>query len=659
MKQAIRSFLTILLLLCAVTTLNAETYTGSCGDNVSYSLDTKTGVLSITGTGSMSNYGLYSSAPWYSDRSYVKTVTISEGVTSIGSNAFYNCTGLTSITIPNSVTSIGDYAFRNCSALTSITIPNSVTNIGRSAFFGCSKLTSIKVDEGNKTFDSRENCNAIINSTTNELIAGCKNTIIPNSVTSIGSYAFDGCSGLTSITIPNSVTSIGNSAFYNCKGLTSITIPNSVTSIGSYAFDGCSGLTSITIPNSVTSIGNEAFYYCTGLTSITIPNSVTSIGSGAFSGCSGLTNITIPNSVTSIGEYAFQNCSGLTSIKVDEGNKIFDSRENCNAIIDRTTNTLIAGCKNTIIPNSVTSIGRGAFNGCSGLTSITIPNSVTSIGDYAFSRCSRLTSITIPNSVTSIGNGAFYDCSGLTSITIPNSVTSIGNHAFDGCEGLTSIIIPNWVTYIGKYAFSRCSGLTNIIIPNSVTGIGERAFSWCTKLTSISIGNSVTGIGEWVFSDCWALEDITVLSNVPPSVYPSTFYKKYVTLHVKKGCAAAYKNNSYWKYFNIVEDAMNVCATPVISYSNGKISCITQTPGATCHYSYRTVYGTGAGDNTGNTKIQLEITAYATAEDYADSDTVTATFDLTGGTSDNCDVNGDGVVNMQDANIVVNKYLGK
>ena len=270
---------------------------------------------------------------------------------------------------------------------------------------------------------------------------------------------------------------------------------------------------------------------------------------------------------------------------------------------------------------------------------------------------SLIKKITISEGVTSIGVNAFYNCSALTSITIPNSVTNIGKGAFDGCEGLTSIIIPNWVTYIGKYAFSRCSGLTNIIIPNSVTGIGEWAFSWCTKLTSISIGNSVTGIGEWVFSDCWALEDITVLSNVPLSVYPSTFYK-YATLHVKKGCAAAYKNNSYWKYFNIVEDAMNVCATPVISYSNGKISCITQTPGATCHYSYRTVYGTGAGDNTGNTNIQLEITAYATADGYNSSETVTKTFDLTGG-FDNCDVNGDGVVNMEDANIVVNKYLGK
>ena len=226
------------------------------------------------------------------------------------------------------------------------------------------------------------------------------------SVTSIGTSAFSGCSGLTSVTIPNSVTSIGYSAFSDCSGLTSMTIPNSVTSIVGGAFYRCSGLTSITIPNSVTEIGVNAFYGCSGLTSITIPNSVTSIGEAAFSGCSSLTSIAIPNSVTSINSYVFSGCSGLTSVT---------------------------------IPNSVTSIGGGAFQNCSGLTSITIPNSVTSIGNSAFSGCSGLASVTIPNSVTSIGNSAFSGCSGLTSVTIPNSVTSIGSEAFYRCSGLSSV----------------------------------------------------------------------------------------------------------------------------------------------------------------------------------------------------------------------------
>ncbi len=413
------------------------------------------------------------------------------GLTSIGYQAFYSCSCLTSITIPNSVTSIGYQAFYSCSCLTSITIPNSVTSIGGSTFSGCTSLTEIT---------------------------------IPNSVTSIGYYAFSGCTSLTEITIPNSVTSIGESAFGGCSGLTSINIPNSVTYIGSSAFSGCSGLTSINIPNSVTYIGSsafngssistvtfhckeigdwfsgntsiktvvigdevetiadKAFTYCTGLTEITIGNSVTSIGKYSFNGCSsltevtfhckkigdwfygnssiktvvigdevetignyafqgctGLTSITIPNSVTSIGSQAFYECSGLTAVKVESGNTQYDSRNDCNAIIETNTNTLIYGCQNTVIPNSVTSIGGGAFYNCSGLTAVTIPNSVTNIGNNAFCGCTGLTEVTIPNSVTSIGNYAFYNCSGLTEVTIPNSVTSIGDYAFYNCSGLTSV----------------------------------------------------------------------------------------------------------------------------------------------------------------------------------------------------------------------------
>ncbi len=235
---------------------------------------------------------------------------------------------------------------------------------------------------------------------------------ITYSVTSIGRRAFIVCTSLTSIEIPSSVTSIGESAFESCTGLTSIEIPASVTSIGNYAFYYCYGLTSINIPAGVTSIGNYAFYYCNGLTSIEIPAGVTSIGNYAFYDCDGLTSIEIPAGVTSIGNWAFSNCYGFTSIVVDEGNSVYDSRDNCNAIIETASNTLIAGCVNTIIPEGVTSIGHAAFRGCTGLTSIEIPSSVTSIGNYAFYYCSGLTSITSHIAAENLfapGNKAFYN----------------------------------------------------------------------------------------------------------------------------------------------------------------------------------------------------------------------------------------------------------
>ncbi len=360
-------------------------------------------------------------------------------------------------------------------------ITYSVTSIGDETFYRRSGLTSIK---------------------------------IPNSVTSIGRFAFGDCSGLTSVEIPNSVTSIGDYAFRDCSALTSVVIPNSVTSIGDWAFYGCSSLTSIEIPNSVTSIGRFAFAGCSGLTSVEIPNSVTSIGGHAFQDCSALTSVVIPNSVTSIGGAAFSGCSSIMSIIVKDDNPKYDSRNNCNAIIQTDNNELLTGCQSTIIPNSVTSIGDWAFYGCSSLTSIEIPNSVTSIGRFAFAGCSGLTSVEIPNSVTSIGDYAFRDCSALTSVVIPNSVTTIGERAFSGCSGLTSVEIPNSVTTIGERAFSGCSGLTSVEIPNSVRSISDYAFYYCSSLTSVEIPNSVTSFGYGAFYGCSSLTSVEIPSSV-------------------------------------------------------------------------------------------------------------------------------------------------
>ena len=428
-----------------------------------------------------------------------------------------------------------------------------------------------------------------------------KSVIIPNSVTSIGSYAFYNCSVLTSITIPNSLTSIERSAFdgtawYNnqpdglvyagkvaysykgvmpantsismqegtlgiadgafsgCSGLTSITIPNSVKSIGESAFDDCSGLTSVTIPNSVTFIGKGAYYNCSGLTSITIPNSVKSIGAYAFGSCSGLTSITIPNSVTSIGGSAFSGCSGLSSVT---------------------------------IPNSVTSIGSNAFDGCSGLSFVTIPNSVTSIGEYAFQgtawynnqpdglvyagkvaykykgKMPANTSISIQEGTLGIADGAFYGCSALTSITIPNSVTSISYEAFEGCSGLTSITIPNSVTSIEERAFYSCSGLTSITIPNGVTSIGSAAFCNCSCLTSITIPNSVTSLGSYAFDGCSGLTK--VVSKIKnPFIIPYVFWfgiYSNAELVVPAGTKSLYEAMEGWNKFSKITEHLPTLET--------------------------------------------------------------------------------------------------
>ena len=544
------------------------------------------------------------------------------------------------------VTSIDALAFIYCEGLTSIVIPNSVTDIGQEAFAYCPGLTSIVVKSGNPRYDSRNNCNAIIETTDNELIAGCKNTIIPNSVTKVGNFAFKGCESLTSIVIPNSVNAIGNFAFDCCYGLTSVNIGNSVTSIGDKAFENCSGLTSIVIPNSVTEIGDGAFKSCWGLTRLNIGNSVTYVGDGAFEGCAGLTSIVIPNSVTyigdkafsdcnrltsidipnsvtSIGERAFYNCPGLTSIVVESGNPRYDSRNNCNAIIETASNTLLLGCRNTVIPNTVAAVGDYAFVYCADLTSIVIPNSVTKIGDGAFSCCKGLTSVDIPDSVTKIGIGAFEACTRLASIVIPNSVTSIGLSAFYNTVWYNNQ--PDGLVYAGLVAYEYKGAMpsgTNVTLKEGTLGIAGCAFESCTGLTSIVIPNSVTDIGDGAFYWCTGLTDVYCYIADPSRVsYGNEQFNlndgdySGRTLHVLKGKADAYGADENWyPYFGRIVEDLN----PVIP----------------------------SGDVNGDLEVNI-------ADVNAAIDII-----LNGGENPSGDVNDDGEINIADINAVIDIILG-
>ena len=370
---------------------------------------------------------------------------------------------------------------------------------------------------------------------------------ITYNVTSIGDFAFSESLGthdndLTSITIPNSVTSIGKWAFAGCWKLTSVTIPNSVTSIGAQAFRVCEKLETVNIPNGVTSIAEGTFIDC-AFSSITIPESVTTIDAEAFHGCRNLTSITIPNSVTNIGAQAFRDCHGLTSIN---------------------------------IPNSVTSIGAQAFYGCLYLKSINVPNSVTEIGSRAFHATRWFNdqpfgltyinsvlyscyeednwqeTIVIKDGTQSIAGSAFAG-TGIKSVTIPNSVKSIGDNAFEGTM-LTSVTIPNSVTSIGKEAFARCENLTKVKMPESLKSIGDMAFQFCHELSSVTIPNSVTNLGSGAFLVCTNLTSVTNLAKTPQKIDAQTF-SVYGTLHVLPGCKAAYEAAAIWKNFTIVEDA--------------------------------------------------------------------------------------------------------
>lgn len=556
----------------------------------------------------------------------------------IGMGAFYGCSSLQTVILPYSLTYISKAMFSGCSSLQSITLPSSLTSIGEDAFYRCSSLQSIT---------------------------------LPNTLTSIGKCAFSGCSGLHSITLPNRLTSIGEHAFSSCSGLstlifkadkcesvgedwlkgtpiTNVTVEEGVQVIPRNFLRDCATVTSLAFPNSATTIGAYAFSG-SGLTSITIPNSVHAIGFCAldcpyldtlsFNGTrfeqypgydwsnwfgnpdiiyndstTNTFNLIIGNAVTSVPHQLFHN--GYEHISVDPNNQRYDSRDNCDAIIESSSNNLFMGCKSTIIPNTVVSIGEEAFRECVGLSSITIPNSVTSIKDRSFYRCKSLSSISIPDSVTFIGNQVFYGCSGLrevyfnatncgegsfsnlnitsmiigenvktiprnfvsdckslTAVTIPGSVTTIGENAFSGCDGLASVIIPQTVESINK-SFTNCSRLTTVYW-NAENASGSSVFSNCPNLTTLHIGSDVKEIGTNIFKGCTGVHLVVAMGPTPATLVGNAFGDLADNSILMVSCNKRLTYFSVWNMFDfdhIMEDCGEYNISTNIVGSGGNIT---------------------------------------------------------------------------------------
>ena len=511
----------------------------------------------------------------FSGCKHVTSVSLPASVTTIGDNAFTGCEKLTAITLPAELTSIGKSAFSGCKELTAITIPAKVETIGSGAFTDCKGLASISVAAGNATYSSPSNCNAIVQTATNLLILGCKNTVIPASVTSIGSGAFSGCSDLAAITIPSGMTQIAKDAFTGCTGLTAVTLESATlvsapktTETSMKSLFGTQ-VETYTVGNGITGIGAYAFYGSKSATAINIPSTVTSFGNNAFSGCKSLTAITIPNGITSIPDYAFYGCNSLTSIN---------------------------------IPATVTEIGRDAFSQCRSLTSVTIPTGVTKIKDYTFYGCNDLTSVTIPEGVDTIGRDAFAFCNSLASIKLPSTVKSIGDYLFYNCTSLASVNIPNGVTEIKDLTFGYCLALNSVNFPSSVTKvstnalyesgwydnqadgvlylgtmaygykgnmpeetiinitpgttiINESAFMGYINLLAVGIPESVDSICSTAFAGCLGLAAIICESKTAPKVAPDAFGSltgSYTLLIVPDDAVEEYKAHPVWGKFQVM-----------------------------------------------------------------------------------------------------------
>lgn len=560
--------LTVIGLLALCPGLKAEVYSGACGDSIAWSLDTETGVLAIEGKGEITVVETYNHETeeweqpktWLQYKDKISSARIAEGVTCIGYEAFKDCSNLVSVSIPNSVTRIESFAFSGCSNLKSLDIPSSVASMGQNVFFGCDSLE----------YEVEDNVKYISN------------------------WAVGVVKGKTSYTIRQGTLGLYETFNY-AYDVENVLLPEGLISIGSEAFGNCEELTTITIPQSVTNIGLGAFNGCTNLESITLPDALESIDTWAFSRCAALKSVVIPQGVKQISHSVFDYCANLTSIVVSEENPIYDSRENCNAIIHTSANELILGNHSSTIPNTVRRIGYAAFYYCKDLKAIYIPDSVTYIANQVFEGCTNLTSIvvakgnpvydsrencnaiiytasntlevgcastTIPSSVTSIGHDAF-NRSLIKSVVIPKGVTEISGNPFRDCMELTSIVVEegnpvydsreNCNAIIETATNTLIAGCSETVIPNSVTAINEWVDLTAKDRNDVfTIGCGVNNIGKYAFR---GYSNVVCYASVPPVCHADAFFlvwgQKKKNLYVPKQSVEEYSKVAPWNEWSI------------------------------------------------------------------------------------------------------------
>lgn len=454
----------------------------------------------------------------YSQPLHVEASVTFEGKTysvkRIDTRAFKDVTEVQSIVIDEGIEIIGNYAFECCTNLKSIFIPSSVESIGEGLFGSCYNLTSVVVDANNECFDSRDGSNAIIDSDYDELLVACSSTKIPASVKSIGNFAFYHCNLMEQLVIPEGVKRIGDNAFFGCSSLKSIVLPESLTEIGSEAFIGCNSLISIVIPKNVEKIteGN-IFMGCNSLTSVVVDyansnydsrsncngivrkldsaliascrstslsNDISALGSYCFDGTI-IHSVSIHKNIVSISENAFEGCYELDEIIVSAENPNYASVKGSNALLSKDGKTLLVGCRTTVIPENVETIGNNAFAGRFSKLMLRIPENVKSIGMFAFSSCNAICEVILPESLQSIGSYAFSNCVNLSVVQMMASVT-IENGTFAKCYNLSAVTLPEGLVEIGNNVFSDCKSLKHISIPSSVTKIDKDAFKGCVML---------------------------------------------------------------------------------------------------------------------------------------------------------------------------------